>query len=72
MVTISVPTDDVRSYLDAAGALPDDVRVLVWDGTGQPPDGADDIEFFVGLYNAPPPPREALAGLPRHNRRPAA
>lgn len=65
MLTVSVPTDDARNVLDGGDELPDDVRVLVWDGTGDRPTGADDIEFFVGLYNAPPPPRETLAALPR-------
>ncbi|SHF63861.1 Phosphoglycerate dehydrogenase [Jatrophihabitans endophyticus] len=48
---------------DGAGAAPD-VDIVVWDGTGTAPDGAERIELFVGRYNAPPPAREALAELP--------
>jgi phosphoglycerate dehydrogenase-like enzyme len=62
-VTIaSLPTPDA---LDHAGELPPEIQLLVWDGTGSPPSGADGIEFFVGRYNAPPPPAGALAALPR-------
>ena len=61
MATISVPTDDALGHL---GELPDGVRVLVWDGLGERPDGAEAIEFFVGRYDAAPPAREVLAGLP--------
>jgi phosphoglycerate dehydrogenase-like enzyme len=61
VITISVPTPDVPGYL---GELPDDVEVLVWDGIGARPDGAERIEFFVGRYNAPPPSAEVLAALP--------
>ena len=67
-ITVSVPTEDGRrelTGLDGTDALPGDVRVLVWDGTGEPPDGADGIELFVGLYNSPPPSRETFAALPR-------
>ena len=61
MTTVSVPTTDVR---DRLGELPDKVRVIVWDGHGPRPDGAQGIEFFVGRYGVGPPPREVLAGLP--------
>lgn len=50
--------------LDYVGELPDGVEVVVWDGYGDPPPGADRIEFFVGRYDAPPPPAEAFAALP--------
>jgi phosphoglycerate dehydrogenase-like enzyme len=61
-VTIaSVPTPDA---LDHLGHLPADIELVVWDGTGDPPAAADRIEFFVGRYDAPPPPAEALAALP--------
>ncbi len=68
MTTVSVPTEDGRrelAGLDGADALPEDVHVLVWDGSGEAPDGAQDIELFVGLYNAPPPSRETFDALPK-------
>jgi phosphoglycerate dehydrogenase-like enzyme len=68
MTTVSVPTQDGRrelTGLQGDDALPDDVRVLVWDGKGDAPDGADDIDLFVGLYNSAPPPRETFAALPQ-------
>jgi phosphoglycerate dehydrogenase-like enzyme len=62
MRTISLPEAQAR---DLIGELPDDVEVVIWDGTGDRPAGAEEIEFFVGLYNSPAPPREALEALPR-------
>jgi phosphoglycerate dehydrogenase-like enzyme len=47
------------------GELPPDIELVVWDGRGEPPGGAERIEFFVGRYDAPPPPAEALAALPQ-------
>ena len=61
MLTISLPTPDAAEYV---GDLPPDVEILVWDGTGAPPAGADRIQLFVGRYDAPPPPGEALRALP--------
>ena len=58
---VSLPTPDA---LDHVGELPDGVEVIVWDGYGDPPPGADRIEFFVGRYDVPPPPAESLAALP--------
>jgi phosphoglycerate dehydrogenase-like enzyme len=57
VTTISLPTPDIDD-------LPDDIEVLVWDGTGERPDGAERIEMFVGRYNAPPPPVEVFEQLP--------
>ena len=62
MTTVSVPTATAR---DALTDLPDDVEVIVWDGGDDIPDAAERVEFFVGRYNAAPPPRERLAALPR-------
>lgn len=56
-----MPAADAVQYL---GPVPDGVTVLVWDGYGPPPAGADRIEFFVGRYDAPPPPAEAFAAMP--------
>lgn len=61
-VTIaSVPTPDAVTHV---GSLPGEIQLLVWDGTGERPAGAAGIEFFVGRYDAPPPPAAALAALP--------
>ncbi len=57
-----MPTPDAVEHL---GALPPEIELVVWDGTGARPDGADAVEFFVGRYDAPPPPAAALSGLPR-------
>jgi phosphoglycerate dehydrogenase-like enzyme len=57
----SLPTSDAADYV---GELPAGIELLTWDGTGDPPAGAERLEFFVGRYDAPPPPREALAALP--------
>jgi phosphoglycerate dehydrogenase-like enzyme len=62
VTTISVPEDDARGLI---GELPPGTEIVVWDGTGERPPGADGIEFFVGRYNAAPPARETLAALPR-------
>ena len=58
---MGLPTPDALEYV---GELPDDVEVVVWDGYGDPPPGADRIEFFVGRYDAAPPPASAFAALP--------
>jgi len=59
--TISLPTSDAAGYV---GDLPDDVDVVIWDGTTDRPPGAERIEFFVGRYDARPPSAQTLAGLP--------
>lgn len=61
MTTASLPTPDA---IDHVGEPPDGIELIIWDGTGAPPDGAERIEFFVGRYDAPPPPAESLAALP--------
>ena len=60
-VVVSLPTPDAREHV---GVLPEGVEVLVWDGYGNAPPGAQRIEVFVGRYDVPPPPAEALARLP--------
>ncbi len=62
MLTISLPTPDA---VDLVGDLPADVTTIVWDGTGSAPPDAEQIQFFVGRYNADPPPAEVFAALPR-------
>jgi phosphoglycerate dehydrogenase-like enzyme len=59
---VSLPTPDARDHL---GEAPSGVELVIWDGHGDRPPGAERIEFFVGRYDAPPPPAAALAGLPR-------
>jgi phosphoglycerate dehydrogenase-like enzyme len=61
VTTVSLPTPDAIDHL---GAVPPGVELLVWDGRSDPPPGAERIEFFVGRYDAPPPPAQVLAGLP--------
>jgi phosphoglycerate dehydrogenase-like enzyme len=61
VIVASLPTADAQQHV---GQLPDGVRVVVWDGYGAPPPDADQIEFFVGRYDRPPPPADALMALP--------
>ena len=61
MTVASLPTPDAAEYV---GELPAGIELLTWDGTGDPPPGAERIEFFVGRYDALPPPADSLAGLP--------
>jgi phosphoglycerate dehydrogenase-like enzyme len=60
MTVASLPTPDALDYV---GNLPADIELVVWDGTGDRPSDADRIEFFVGRYDALPPPPAALASL---------
>jgi phosphoglycerate dehydrogenase-like enzyme len=61
VTTASVPTPDAVEQL---GDLPPEIELLQWDGSGEPPAGADRIQFFVGRYDARPPAAEVLAALP--------
>lgn len=60
VITISLPTEDAR---ERVGELPDDVEVLVWDGTGAAPGGVQRIDLFVGRYNSSPPAAGAFAQM---------
>lgn len=60
MITVSVPS---REGAELLGEVPD-TEVVVWDGTGSPPDGAERIELFVGQYGSPPPDGGVFAALP--------
>jgi len=62
VTTVSLPTPDAADYLPG---LPGELDVIVWDGTGAPPPGAERIEFFVGRYDTPPPPAGSLDVLPQ-------
>jgi phosphoglycerate dehydrogenase-like enzyme len=60
VITVSVPSEAGAGLL---GEVPG-AEVVVWDGTGSPPEGADRIQLFVGQYGAPPPGADVFAGLP--------
>lgn len=60
MPTVSLPTEE---FADAV-QVPPGVDVVIWDGTGSPPDAAERIELFVARYDAGPPPAEAFGALP--------
>lgn len=61
-LTVCVPNDLAR---DGIAPVPDRVRIVVWDGCTERPDGAADTEFLVGAYMGRPMPAESLAQLPR-------
>jgi phosphoglycerate dehydrogenase-like enzyme len=62
VTTASVPTPDAVGHL---GTVPSAIELVVWDGMGDVPPSAERIEFFVGRYDAPPPPASALSTMPR-------
>jgi len=47
------------------GELSDSIRVVVWDGAGEPPPNIADVDLFVASYMEPPVPDEALARMSR-------
>ena len=59
VITVCVPDEAAR---DGLHPIPDEVRVLVWDGRGAPPDGVADTEFLLGGYMAAP--EDVFAALP--------
>jgi len=59
--TICLPDDQAKHLV---GPTPD-VDVVVWDGTGEPPAGIDQVEFLVGGYGGATMSPEALARMPR-------
>jgi phosphoglycerate dehydrogenase-like enzyme len=59
--TICLPDDQAKQLV---GPTPD-VDVIVWDGTGEPPAGIDQVEFLVGGYGGATMSPEALARMPR-------
>lgn len=61
MKTICLPDDQAKHLV---GPTPD-VDVVVWDGTGEPPAGIDQVEFLVGGYGGATMSPEALARMPR-------
>lgn len=59
-ITVCVPSTEAR---DAIGPAPAGARVVVWDGTGDPPPGVADTDFLLGGYMAGPP--EVFTAMPR-------
>jgi phosphoglycerate dehydrogenase-like enzyme len=62
VTTVCVPSAAERDLLQP---LPADVRVVVWDGGGDLPAGAEDVEFLVGRYPAAAYDADALKRMPR-------
>ena len=59
--TICLPDDQAKQLV---GPIPD-VNVVVWDGSGEPPAGVDQVEFLVGAYGGTTMSPDALARMPR-------
>ncbi len=51
MITVCVPSESSRDQIQP---VPDGVRMLVWDGADNPPDGIENTEFVLGGYMAGP------------------
>lgn len=60
MTVVCLPTSGAA---EAVGTI-DGVHVLVWDGEGEPPDGIEQTEFFLGGYMGGPLAEQALARMP--------
>ena len=60
MVTACLPSPRAASL---AGPLPDDVQVLIWDGSTSAPAGIERTEFLVLRYGSPY--TELMAAMPR-------
>jgi phosphoglycerate dehydrogenase-like enzyme len=61
-ITVCVPNEATR---DGVPPVAEGVRILVWDGFGEPPAGIEETEFLVGSYMGRPMPPESLARMPR-------
>jgi phosphoglycerate dehydrogenase-like enzyme len=61
VTTICVPDDATREHLDD---LPDGIATVVWDGSGPPPAGGEDVSFLVARYSMSAMSADALARLP--------
>ncbi|HEY8827237.1 MAG TPA: 2-hydroxyacid dehydrogenase [Jatrophihabitantaceae bacterium] len=61
MTTICLPDAAARERL---GDLPAGVQAVVWDGSGPPPAGIEDVGFLVARYSAAAMTAGALARLP--------
>jgi phosphoglycerate dehydrogenase-like enzyme len=60
--TVCVPNEAAR---DGIPPVPEAVRIIMWDGFGDPPAGVADTEFLLGAYMGKPMPVESLAMMPR-------
>lgn len=49
MITVCVPSESSRDQIEP---VPDRVRMIVWSGEGDPPDGIGATEFLLGGYMA--------------------
>src|SRR5205807_2038001 len=58
MLTISLPD---RTAAELVGPLPDDVQVVFWDGTDEPPPEFADVAMYVAAYTENPPSAELLS-----------
>lgn len=62
MTTICLPDAAARELV---GALPAGVQTVLWDGSGEPPDGLEHVTLIVARYSAGATiGADALAGLP--------
>jgi phosphoglycerate dehydrogenase-like enzyme len=60
VLTVCVPDESSRDQIEP---VPDDVRIVVWNGKGRPPDEVADTEFLVGGYMSDP--NELFAAMPK-------
>jgi phosphoglycerate dehydrogenase-like enzyme len=61
VITVCVPDPPAREALAPLHRI----RVLVWDGAGEPPDGIGDTQFLLAPYMGGSPGAAQLAAMPR-------
>ena len=61
-ITVCVPNEAAR---DGVPPVADAVRIVMWDGFGDPPAGIEQTEFLLGSYMGKPMPPESLALMPQ-------
>jgi len=59
---VCVPNESAR---DGVQPVPDGVRLLVWNGKGEPPEGIDATEILLGAYMGGALAETTLAAMPR-------
>ena len=62
MTVVCVPDENAITLL---GAVPDGVTVLAWDGSGDPPDGIEETEFWVPQVEEAGDLPKMFAAMPR-------